>query len=388
MKIFYFAIPLLLLFGCQHVERETPVSPDDTAPGMVTNVTVKDIPGGAVLSYTLPDSKDLLYVLAEYSIRDSVTLNKKASYYNNSLTIEGFPDTKTYNVKLYAVSRGEKKSEPVTVQINPLTPPVISVFRSLVLQPTFGGVNVSFENNDEAKVKLTVLTPDSLGELKQADIFYTSWQSGNFSVRGYDSVKRKFGVFVKDRWDNHSDTVFAEMTPLFERELDKSKFKAVHLLNDTYEAHSGFKTEEAAWDGLEAVQASAFQTEIGSGIPQWFTIDLGDAEILSRFKIFHKLHGAYTAGDPKVFEIWGSNDPSQDGSWGNWHLMGHFVNMPPSGTVPATPEDIDDATQVGTDYEFPVGTPAYEYIRFKTLETWGGVDYIYIGELTFWGSNQ
>src|SRR5699024_12741565 len=99
---------------------------DDVAPGKVSDVKVENIPGGSILSYALPDDKSLLYVLAEYAIHDSTMLNKKSSYYNNSLTIEGFPNTDTRDVKLYAVSRGGKKSASVPVQIQPLTPPVIT----------------------------------------------------------------------------------------------------------------------------------------------------------------------------------------------------------------------------------------------------------------------
>lgn len=381
----YLIITAVLFFGCQKVERSAPVSGDDEAPAEVSNVQVENIPGGAVLSYTLPDSKSLLYVLAEYSVGDS-THTQKASYYQNAITLEGFPDTGPYDVNLYAVSRGEKKSTPVEVKIAPLTPPVITVFQSLNLRPTFGGVNVEFLNRSGAKIKINVITPDSFGDLDIADIFYTSIDSGNFSVRGYDSIPRLFGAFVKDRWNNSSDTVFAEVTPFFERQLDKSKFSAVHLPGDTYEAHTGFKTIPAIWDGLETVQASAFQTKPGSGIPQWFTFDMGIQSVLSRFKFFHKMNGgAYMAGDPKDFEIWGSNNPPQDGSWTNWHLLGSFRNNPPSGQIPATAEDQTYASTVGTDYEFPIGNDAYQYIRFKTLSTWGGVDFIYIGELTFFG---
>jgi len=387
MKIFLFYTATLFLFlGCQKAEMSVPPNADDTAPGKVSNVKVENIPGGATLTYTLPDSKSLLYVLAEYSIRSGETLTKKASYYEKKITLEGFPNTEAHDVTLYAVSRGNKKSDPVSIKVNPLTPPVISIFKSLDLRPTFGGVNVAFLNKVGANIKINVLTPDSLGDLTTADIFYTSNDSGNFSVRGYDSVPRKFGVFVRDRWNNYSDTVFQDITPYYERQLDKSRFVAVHLPGDTWQNHTGFKSEEAVWDGLETVQASAFQTAPGSGMPQSFTIDLGVQSVLSRFKFFHKMNGAaYVGGDPKNFEIWGSNNPSQDGGWANWHLLGTFRNNPPSGTLPATAADQEYAATTGTDYEFPIGNESYRYIRFKTLNTWGGVDYIYIGELTFFG---
>lgn len=384
----FYGVAALLLFSCQKTERSTPFSGDDAVPGEISNAKVKNIPGGATISYTLPDSKSLLYVLAEYTIEEGVTKTQKASYYTNNMTLEGFPNTSAREIKLYAVSRGEKKSSPVTITINPLTPPVFSVFQSIKMRPTFGGVNIEFENPTGADIKINVVTLDSLKELTTADVFYTSILSGNFSVRGYDSIPRRFGVFVRDRWNNYSDTVFAEVTPFYESKLDRLKFSSLRLPGDTWQQHTGFKPETAVWDGLEAVGASAFHTAPGSGLPQWFTINLGQPSILSRFKFFHRMNSAYAGGDPKVFEIWGSNNPPVDGSWTNWQLLGHFVNTPLSGEIPATAEDVAYAQNSGTDYEFPEGNPAYQYIRFKTLETWGGVDYIFIGELTFWGSAQ
>ena len=41
-----------------------------------------------------------------------------------------------------------------------------------------------------------------------------------------------FGVIVRDRWDNATDTVFATVTPWEEYELDKGKFNEVILDND------------------------------------------------------------------------------------------------------------------------------------------------------------
>jgi hypothetical protein len=392
MKKIYLLGIFVLLLGCQKTERGVPVPGSDVAPGPVSNVKVKDIPGGATLSYTLPKSGSLLYVLAEYSIGHGAVLDKKASYYNNSLTIEGFPDTASYDVKLYAVSRGDKRSTPVTVKIRPLTPPVISVFRSLSLRPTFGGVNVQFVNPDEANVKITVLTPDSLGVLYPADIYYTQRDTGNFSARGFAAAPRKFGVFVRDRWNNYSDTLYTTLTPFFEEQIDKSKFQGLPLPTDTYKPHldDGFPD---LWDNIWDVDNPVFHTSPGTGMPQWFTFDLGDTVRLSRMKLYHRLaraadgtDGAFYAGDPEVFEIWGSNDPATDGSWGSWTLLGHFTCIKPSGQTTPTSEDIQYACVDGENFDFPVGTPPVRYLRFKTMRTWGNVDYVYISELSFWGS--
>lgn len=395
MKKYYLAVVFLLLLGCQENERGIPVGKSDVAPPPVNNVKVEAIPGGAKISYSLPKSENLYYVMAQYTLKDSLPVEKKSSYYKNSITIEGFPDTKTYNVKLYTVSRGGKKSDPVEVKVKPLTPPVTKVFSSLTMTPTFGGVNVSFLNKSEADVKISVLTPDSLGYLSTADIHYTSIDSGDFSVRGYDSVRRKFGVFVRDRWNNYSDTLFADIKPYYEEELDKNKFKEIHLNSDTYEQHCCGTGMINLWDGITNVRNPVFHTKYSGGMPQWFTFDLGEKTKLSRFKIYHRntvgtagKNGAYGSADPKVWEIWGSNDPNTDGSWDSWTLLGTFKSVKPSGQTKPTSEDIQYACVDGEAFNFPLNAPPVRYLRFKTLKTWGGATAIYIAELTFWGTEK
>jgi len=390
MKKYFLATALLLFLGCQKYQNGVPVSEDDQAPAPVTNAQVESLPGGATISYTLPKSESLLYVMAEYSIRDGVKIDKKSSYYNNSITIEGFPDTKTYDVQLYAVSRGGKKSDSLTVKVKPLTPPVISTFMSLSMRPTFGGVNVSFENESEADIKITVLTTDSLGDLYPAEVYYTKSKEGNFSARGFAAEKRKFGVFVRDRWNNYSDTLFSDITPFYEEKLDKTKFKEVDLPTDTYVQHCCGTGMKDLWDDVWG-GGNVFHTKPNTGIPQWFTFDLGVTARLSRFKFYHRdggIAGAYYAGDPEVIEVWGSNNPPPNGSWDSWTLLGHFESVKPSGAATPTAEDIQFACIDGEDFEFPLGLSPVRYLRFKILKTWGGVSYMYMAELTFWGSVQ
>ena len=395
MKRYCLTAILLLLFGCKESDRGIPVNQGDAAPHPVSNVEVENLPGGAKISYRLPKSDGLLYVMAQYNLRDSVQVEKKASYYKNSITIEGFPDTKTYTVKLYAVSQGGKKSDAVDVEIKPLIPPVTEVFRSLVMQATFGGVNIQFRNSSKANVKINVITPDSLGFLSTAGIHYTQIDSGDFSIRGYDSVSRKFGVFVRDRWNNYSDTLFETIKPLYEQELDKTQFSEVHLETDTYEAFCCGWAMTNLWDGITNVRSPVFHTKASGGMPQWFTFDLGKKTKLSRFKLYSRntvgtegQNGAYGSADPKEWEIWGSNAPDNDGSWASWTLLGHFTSIKPSGQAEPTAEDIQYACVDGQGYDFPVDAQAFRYLRFKTLKTWGGATRIYIAELSFWGTVQ
>ena len=54
---------------------------DSIAPGAVSNVNVKNIPGGAILSYTLPDDEDLLYVKAVYNLKEGLAEAKSTGSY-------------------------------------------------------------------------------------------------------------------------------------------------------------------------------------------------------------------------------------------------------------------------------------------------------------------
>lgn len=83
-------------------------------------------------------------------------------------------------------------------------------------------------------------------------------------------------------------------------------------------------------------------------------------------------------------EVYGSNNPAADGSWDSWTLLGQFESVKPSGDAKWTSEDIQFAVNDGEDFEFE-DTGVYRYLRFKILKNWGGVTYIYIAELTFWG---
>jgi len=389
------SLVIMMISGCKQLEQE-PLNKDDSAPGPVSNVRVESLPGGANITYDRP--QNMMYVKAVYSIRPGVERETKATYYKNTLTIEGFPDTKEYEVKLYAVSRGENASEPVSVKVTPLTPPVMSTFESLTFESIFGGVRIGFSNLSEAELVVNLLTQDSIGDYVPAETFYTKRKEGFLNARGYEAVPRKFAAFIRDRWNNHSDTIYTEATPIFEQQLDKTKFKELRLPTDTYTPHNGFGGITTLWDDKWNGGASTlFHAKPGSGLPQWFTFDLGVTVNLSRFKFYHRLgggqgagDGAYNGGDPKVFELYGSNNPPQDGSWLGWELIGEFESIKPSGspTGTVTTEDFQFAVLDGEDFDIPPGTPKYRYIRWKTNRVWGALDHHYIAEFTFWGSKE
>src|SRR3546814_10117987 len=85
-------------------------------------------------------------------------------------------------------------------------------FKTITIEPTFAGIKVDFENEAEANVVITVLAADSIGDMQIADRVYTKAIDGQFATRGFQPELRRFGVFVRDRWDNRSDTRSEEHT--------------------------------------------------------------------------------------------------------------------------------------------------------------------------------
>lgn len=390
MKYIYFLLTgFLLLPACKEEEYyRGPFKNDGRAPGAVTNVQVENLPGAAKITYQVPDDPDLWYVEADYDIREGKQAHVKSSSYNNTILIHGFGDTSVHQVKLYSVDRGQNKSEPVTVEVKPRTPPVHTTFKSLAISATFGGALFTFENKDSANLAVVPLTKDSLNLWVTAgEIYHSSSTSGKFAVRGFDSTARVFAVYVTDEWGNVSDTLVKEVKPLYEEDLDKSLFKAVPLDGDYTKPNLGTQIIEHAWDNSRS--ENDFTTLPGYGIPQSFTFDLGVKAQLSRIVVWTRMSTRflYASGAVKKWEIWGSDDPNTSGAWDDsWTLLLTCESVKPSGLPVGenTAEDMAFA-DAGWEFVFPPDAPPVRYLRWKTLANWGNVTHITITELTLYG---
>jgi hypothetical protein len=378
-------------FGCKKEGRVDHLDSSAAAPAQISGVKISETPGGAVVTYKIPRDPNLSYVKAVYEIRPDVFREAKASYYTDTLKLVGFGDTLHHEVKIYSVGKNEKESEPIQIDVQPIAPPVRTVFNTVKLTATFGGVNVKFKNASQADLSIVVIMDTTgLGTWAPVTTFYTAAPEGGFSARGYDTTQRKFALFVRDRWGNRSDTLTELLTPLYEQFIDPGSFKGLFLDGDTYQViEPNVFAFEKLWDGIYfAGYAGCFASAANSVIPQWFTIDFGKKVQLSRMKEFQQQSDhLYNAGAVKSFEIWGSNDPDQDGGWTHWELLGKFQSFKPSGLPrgQATAEDLNYAAVNGEDFDFDNSPPPVRYIRFKTLETYSTNNIVVIAELKFWG---
>jgi len=393
MKSLYFIAALLITFfwyGCAKEDRLDHIDADAPAPAQISNVKVEATPGGARLTYKLPTDPNLAYVKAVYEIQPGIFREAKSSIYVDTLNLVGFGDTQDHEVALYSVGKNEKASEALTVTVKPNTPPVREVFETIDLKATFGGVNISFKNDYKADLSLVVMV-DTTGKntWAPATTYYTAALEGNFSARGYASVEKRFGVFVKDRWNNKSDTLIRLLTPIFETVIAKNSWKALVLPTDQTETASANFKLEYLWDNKWSVLSQqSYASANNSTLPQWFTIDLGEKVLMSRFQEHQApTSHLYVGSAVKTFELWGSNNPDAGGGWEGWQLLGTFSSFKPSGLPlgQTNSEDANYGNVLGEDFEFEVPPPAVRYLRWKTLETYSSTGQVVIGEITLYG---
>ncbi|MBO9727951.1 MAG: DUF4959 domain-containing protein [Chitinophaga sp.] len=378
-------ISLLVISSCKR-EEPRPVIEDHTAPGVVTNVSVINLNGSARISYILPKDADLLCIKAVYKTTKGVQSETKVSRYNSSLLVEGFGDTSNYKITLYAVDKSENVSAPVEVTVKPLEPIIWIVRRTISVVPDFGGVNVKFDNAKESDLAVVVLATDSLGAFSPYMTKYTNLPVGDFSTRNMKDVPTDFGVYVRDRWGNMSDTFHIKITPLYEELLDRKKMKGLILPTDAPLGYGG--DISGIFDG--STTTGFYHSGDAARMPQWLTYDMGVTAKLSRIVWFMRPDYLYGLHSPRKVEIWGSNKPNPDGSFDDsWILLTEHTQIKPSGLPPGKLSQADmDAAAEGETVTFPLNTPKVRYIRFKTLSNWTNGTYCQFHELMTWGDTK
>jgi hypothetical protein len=391
---FYIGLLAIIVTGCKQETLNKATITNNNAPGVVSNVQVQNENGKANLTYTLPGDADLFYVRAVYEISPGKTREVVASHYTNTLTVDGFGDTLAHVVKLYAVNSSEKASAPVSVTVNPLTPPYILAFRSLKVAATFGGFNVTCDNPTKDNLAIVPLVDTANNHLfvqtKGMDNIYSNSVLIKAVQRGQPAIERKYAFFVRDRFLNKSDTLFLTLTPFFEEQFSKSDWSPYVLPGDATNLYS-YTDLTKIWDGnFTGGWPNCLFTVESAGSPQMVTFDLGKSRIFSRFIMnpFLEIGNVYyVRGNLKDFEIWGSNAPNTNGALdGTWTKLLTCNIVKPSGSPSGTETAAD--TKYGHDgwgFDFPAGIGAYRYVRIRSLHNWTGSYFMSISEFTLFG---
>lgn len=425
---------VLLLSACVQENFGRIDQKDDSVPvpSPVTVKSVRSIPGGAVIKVSIPDDDNIKGVIATY-VRNGEEVNTKISRFIDSLTVEGFPDTGEHSAKIASFNINEVQSSSVEVKFNPETPSIIST--KVGILPSFGGVKVRIEGNKDRQNLAVVILRDSvvshstlpMDQIKWQEVttLFTESDSISLARRGIQSSEAIFGVYLRDRWGNISDTTKAIVTPLEEYQIPKTKTpdfptalgfshnrEAVYAQDDNYEQTStNAANYEVAglWDGSGTSAAHCFFAADSTPIPMWITIDLGCTATLSRIATLPRIaYNIWTNAHPRDFEFWGSMDPTGKPDYDNehefddsWFCLGKFTQFKPSGyepdgTVGVTTTEDNTYFNNGNDFEldpeaFPHAYDNLRYLRVVIASTFASFEYGYtigavqFGEVTPWG---
>lgn len=388
------------------------VSNDKTKPGPVTSVKVSNFNGGAYITYALPDSRNILYVEANYAISDKKTRQTKSSYYSDSITVSGFAKSQDYKVTLYVVSRANVKSDSVVVTVHPDTPPYQLVYTSLAAQNAFGGVNIKAVNKTGNAVGIVSLLPNTnTNSLDIEDQHYSTADSINYTLRGYDTLPKPFGFYVTDEWGNISDTLFSTIHPIYETLMDKQLFQPFVLPTDVPNYQNGYFNLSNLWNNNNGepgynTQQPILKSDSKPFIwPAWATFDMGQSARLSRYMFWFRTGGSnefvWTSGSPQTWVVWGRDDTPKDevmpadttqlpavgqATAGGWINMGKFNAPPRPPHNPLTNEDL--ATwAAGFNFDLSIDLPKVRYLRLECFHTMGGTDnYFGIMEMSVYGN--
>jgi len=374
------------LVSCQE-ESIGSIPLDSIAPGVVTDVKVENIPGGANISYTMPDDEDLLYVKAVYKLESGKDASVMTSMYGDTLKIRGFAHERSVDVKIISCDRSGNQSAPVIATINPKRSPIFDIMESLKAIQTFGGVQMSWENATKEAVAVTLLRKVG-SRFEDVITYYSDSRAAKQSARGLENEETEFGVFIKDRWDNYTDTTTFILTPLFEEQFPVGTYKKYKLAGDSDISYGwdlgyaldGDLTQPWGWFSKPTVEGGTW--------PAKFTVTIPGGAMLSRVRIVQRHPEMWENGNPKKFYVLGSNEPSNDGSEDSWTFIKEFTSVKPSGLPSGQYSDEDTyIAENGEDFEFDAENLAdYEYFRFVFTENWGGDNtWINLYEVLFYG---
>ncbi|MDR0712791.1 MAG: DUF4959 domain-containing protein [Bacteroidales bacterium] len=385
-----------LLCSCQEKQLE-PINLSKGKPAQVRDVLPERIPGGAVISFVIPQDADVLSVKAVYTLTNGKERESIVSFYGNSLTVEGYNDTLEHEALLYTVSRAQVLSDPLSVKFTPLESPLSKTIKSIDIISDFGGAYFTWKNKDKVMLTAEMLSEDANGKLHTVRIVSSSLDSAYFSIRGYDPKPQKFGLIIGDNWDNVSDTIYPEggwLTPKEESQLDKKLFSIYKVNNNYITGDATFVNWEGRDEYMFDDDVATYGHSYTGSLPVNITLDLGKAAQLSRVVFFQRYIPSdpipyYGWGNPRHIIVYGRLDaPPSSGSFTDWTELIDFTMIKPSGTnsdyTVCTDEDLQ-AAQIGHEASFPMSENAWRYLRFHFATSWENRPYVHPAEITLYG---
>ena len=409
------------IIGC--TKTETPGARETVSPGPVSNVKYEADYGGGVLTYTIPSDADFLYVRAEYTIDNGMTISRTSSRFNNSVELTGM-GVGPYQVALYAVDVNGNESEPTLYTVQPKGATVDPISKTIKLIPGFGLFYILVKNkfNTVVDVKLDLWVNNQ--KVKDPPTFTTSATEDRIEVKGLErDVEYTIDVKIVDNsYGYESEMVtYSNMSILYDDTLNMKPLKIIddpRLYGDQWDQSLNYpdnqnlnnytgapktvlwqdgapvarnkmykfsefrnariRHNEASiylfWDGRPDTHFETGDWDVGQG-PDWpwcYFIDMGREVQISRFCIWQVEPCAFgrMAGGLRSFEMWGSNDPTpEDGLLDDWELIGKYTIKVPADEIDKQIE-IEEGTEFQIDPDNPKFSRTFRYWRFRGLSDW------------------
>ena len=389
-------IPILLLLISMVVSCESEDKKDTTPPGELTITSTEATYGGAIISYTLPNDDDILYVRADYTNGKGEAVFRTVSKHVNQIEVSGFVVEEDVTVSLTVVDENQNKSKAVEHEIRPLQSFIYLVQESIEIVPDLGGVQVSWENIEEKTVFIYLHIAD--GDEEETRILSSSNATENIFVRGLEAKELGFSTKVED-FDGNITSLIEEgyYTPLFEEKINKDTWALVSNLSIDGNAYEGATVN--FWDDV----VDTFETNSDNsyfiinrndngGVLRWpldIVIDLNKKVKINRFKIWQRAFWYNGPGDQpyyyqsenlRSFDLFVSMDKSE------WALLGSFqIEEPTNGDIS---QALLDEAVAGHNFNLDEISPEFRYLKFSITSNFGSDSFCHGSEISLFGRDN
>ena len=389
-KLFLITILIFAVNSCSKQDDG-----DTTPPSVLIVDSVTPTNGGGIISYTLPNDDDILYVRAEYTNSNGVDVSRASSVYNNSIEIDGLNQTTALTITLYVIDENYNQSAPIYIELVPLESFIYLVQESIEVTTDLGGFRITWENIQSKTVYVFVHINNGIDE--EIRILSSDNPSESIAVRGLPSDEITISTRIED-FDENSTTleVKGTLTPLFEQVIDKSTWTLV-----TSQSVNGNAWEGASvnfWDDVidttnNNSDNSYFMIwrDLNGGSLDWpldLVIDLNKNVKVTRFTVWQRAYWYNGPSDVpyyfqeenmKSFIIYASNDAQV------WEELGQFDIGDPRDSEGNIPQSALESAANGHEFELDQVSESFRYLKFSVTSNYGSEAYVNGSEITMYG---
>lgn len=394
-KIGLIFFTLSVLVGC---EKESDNYFDATVDA--SSISFRPIPGGAIMSYNIPESKSIHGINLTYISSTGKEMTVGGSYGSNELTIKGFLyEESAVPAKVTYLSRDNKKSKSTDVTFPTLAAGAVSIFDNIKVQPYWGGFSVTFEAPENVDGLINIgymgINPTTGNPgiiLKETKVIAAGENKLLYNNIVNDEQIIKTVIWTEDLYQNEAKRESYDVMPKMTRKLDSS---TLSYEGDSYEYPYYKLSKDYLFDGdtkgLNSFQNKngnyAFSTDSDVIVKPEGVIDLKEPQTLAYFRMYATLKTNYKpSGSVSItdgafanhFKLFASNN--SDINSDEWVEIAEYNQSStqeelfwwcfPSFDPSKTYKNIDDlraADPCFIDVNFDVSGTKYRYLKIQFL---------------------